>query len=199
MYGIQMFRWLQSEREKTSDDRPIPFVSSSHTTAHTHTRANGLFGLSENWISTLDIFVYTLKFYRSVCHLNVWANGITCHIFALFIVQMIHWRSRLDFQMILASWFFSPLYRPQNMNIKTKGHSEYKFFGLAEISYTLLSVPSLPMASNRMYLCSECICEEGKTIVNEFNGQSYITGHKYVYYAYIYLYFCVRFQLNVNL
>lgn len=128
-----------------------PAVTQPHT--HTSIYIEWIFWVErKNWISTLDIFVYTLKFYRSVCHLNVWVNSAFSVISgALFIVQMIHWRFRLDLKIIFdCMWVgFLCCMLSTKYEHKDEGPLRVQFFGLAQISYTLLSMPSFSTQHHR--------------------------------------------------
>lgn len=87
-----------------------------------------------------DIFVYTLKFYRSERHLNV--SGETVFLSYLRFVHRNNTSERIDLGMVSA--LFSHM--KYEMNTKTHGHFECTNFSVKhKISYTL-SVPSYPAA-----------------------------------------------------
>lgn len=85
---------------------------------------------AEDW--TLAVFVYTLKFYRSVRHLNVLGERQSCHIFVLYVVQMICAHvcmyPRIDLKMI-------SVFLNTHPNRQKGKRCRIQFFGFAQVSY----------------------------------------------------------------
>lgn len=114
---------------------------------------------------------------------------------ALFIVQMIHWRFRLDLKIIFdCMWVgFLCCMLSTKYEHKDEGPLRVQFFGLAQISYTLLSMPSFSAQHHRNTNIHGFDRKERPLSMSSMDNHI----HPSIYIVHIerYLYFYVQIQL----